>query len=61
MDNKNDFNKIGYVNRGRGIPKYPAEYKFHMDESVEFTKVHEEARRKKLSKFLAQYGLELVE
>lgn len=61
MKNEDNHHKIGYVSRCGGIPVHPAEYDFQMDDSIQFTEEEEEARRKKLSKFLAKYGLKLHE
>ena len=60
MSNKN-IHKIGFVNKCGGIPKFPNKFEFHWDEPVEFSENHIKARRKRLAKFLDEYGIELVD
>ena len=57
MVNKNKLNKIGHAYKCGGIPMYPAEYKFDMEPPEGYTKEDEEARKKRLNKFLEKYGL----
>ncbi len=62
MVNDNELNdEWGYAYKCGGIPMYPGEFHFHIDEPVEFSEEHVKARRKKLSKFLDKYGLKLID
>ena len=51
------MDEIGYVNRCGGIPKYPIEYDFHLDESISENRIRDS--KKRVSKFLEKYGYEL--
>lgn len=57
MVNKNKLNKTGHAYKCGGIPMYPAEYKFDMEPPEGYSKEEEEARKKRLNKFLEKYGL----
>lgn len=62
MDDKKDLNETwGHAHKCGGIPKYPAEYHFKLDDPIEMSDEHVKARKERLRKFLADYGLELVE
>ena len=62
MVNNNELNgKYGHAYKCGGIPMYHGEFNFHIDEPVEFSEEYVKARRKKLSKFLDNYGLKLID
>ena len=60
-DSNNHHDDWGHVSKCGGIPMYPYEYHFKIDDPVEMTEDHINARKKRLAEFLNQYGLELVE
>ena len=50
----------GRTSKCGGIPMY-SEYKFQIDESVEFSEEEVKARKKRLANFLDKYGLTFVD
>ena len=43
-----------------GIPMYPEEYHFHIDNPIEFSEDEIQDRKMRVDKFLNQYGLKLT-
>ena len=49
--------EVGHAYKCGGIPMHPEVYKFDMEPPEGYTKEDDEARKKRLNKFLEKYGL----
>ena len=59
LHNRNLPEGWGHAYKCCGIPKYPAEYHFVMSEPIEISEEEDFERKKRLNKFLKEYGLNL--